>query len=68
MEEQYEKKRLLQEGFPNWTRNDFRHFIQACETHGRDHPSSIVKEVVVMTGKQQEEVETYLAAFWERYE
>ena len=33
-EQKKERKQLLSEGFPNWTRKDYLSFIKACELYG----------------------------------
>lgn len=58
-----EKERLLQEGFADWTRKDFNHFVRACAEYGRDDIDSICTEV---EGKEPDEVRSYAKTFWER--
>lgn len=43
------KERLLREGFPDWTRNDYHQFIRACEQLGRGDVAAIVHSVTVKT-------------------
>ncbi|KAJ0963388.1 hypothetical protein J5N97_028510 [Dioscorea zingiberensis] len=63
-EEHEEKKQLLEEGFPTWSRRDFNAFIRACEKHGRNDVKNISSEI---EGKTEEEVERYAKVFRERY-
>lgn len=62
-EQTQEKEQLLQEGFSDWTRKDFNHFVRACAEHGRDDVDSICREV---EGKEPEQVQAYAKTFWER--
>lgn len=61
------KERLLREGFPDWTRNDYHQFIRACEQLGRGDVAAIVHSVTVKTGKSEEEVQRYYDVFWEKW-
>ena len=63
-EEQAEKDRLLREGFADWSKSDYRHFIQACETHGRANPTAIIEMLVTTTGKTRSDIQRYMNAFW----
>jgi SWI/SNF-related matrix-associated actin-dependent regulator of chromatin subfamily A member 5 len=59
------KERLVDEGFPAWTRRDYHALLRALERHGRAPDSVIAAE---MTGfKEPDEVSAYLAVFWQRY-
>ena len=60
------KERLLREGFPDWTRNDYHQFIRACEQLGRGDVAAIIHSVTVKTGKSEEEVQRYYDVFWEK--
>lgn len=62
-EEMIEKDSLLTQGFTNWTKRDFSHFIRANEKYGRDDIDSIARDV---EGKMPEEVIEYSQVFWER--
>lgn len=62
-EEMQEKESLLIQGFTNWTKRDFSHFIRANEKYGRDDIDNIAKDV---EGKLPEEVIEYSQVFWER--
>lgn len=62
-EEMEEKENLLNQGFVSWTKRDFNQFIKACEKYGRDDVDSICKDV---EGKSPDEVQEYIAVFWER--
>eukprot|EP01036_Dinobryon_divergens_P039934 gene39934-52719_t len=79
---QQEKQRLLAEGFPNWTRKDFKALLTAVGNtsngHGNgnghshshlsvtDTDAHIINEVAVATGKSKDEVKRYLDVFWRR--
>ncbi|XP_071951063.1 SWI/SNF-related matrix-associated actin-dependent regulator of chromatin subfamily A member 5-like [Antedon mediterranea] len=62
-EELEEKEKLLEQGFTNWSKRDFNQFIKANEKYGRDDLDSISREI---EGKTPEEVQEYMAVFWER--
>ena len=64
-EEIQEKEELSTQGFANWQRRDFHHFIRANEKYGRDEYSEIAEEIGTKTAK---EVKEYSKVFWERYE
>jgi SWI/SNF-related matrix-associated actin-dependent regulator of chromatin subfamily A member 5 len=59
-----EKEAILQSGFTKWSRSDFRHFISACERHGRAAKPSVIADVVESTERTAEEVDEYYEAFW----
>jgi len=62
-----EKKRLRQEGFPDWSKKDFKAFCTASERHGRYDFKSVANDVRNETGKDTREVARYFAAFWINY-
>jgi SWI/SNF-related matrix-associated actin-dependent regulator of chromatin subfamily A member 5 len=64
-EEIQEKEELSTQGFGNWQRRDFHHFVRASEKFGRDKYAEIAEEVGTKTPK---EVKEYAKVFWERYE
>jgi SWI/SNF-related matrix-associated actin-dependent regulator of chromatin subfamily A member 5 len=64
-EEIQEKEELSTQGFANWQRRDFHHFIRANEKYGRDKYAEIAEEIGTKTSK---EVKEYSKVFWERYE
>src|SRR5579859_1344422 len=64
-EEQAEKEDLSTQGFSNWQRRDFHHFVRASEKYGRDKYAEIAEEIGTKTAK---EVKEYAKVFWERYE
>mmetsp|Transcript_21971 Transcript_21971/g.52054 ORF Transcript_21971/g.52054 Transcript_21971/m.52054 type:complete len:1148 (-) Transcript_21971:417-3860(-) len=66
-EEQAEKNKLRQEGFPDWSKKDFKAFCTASERHGRYDFSSIANDVRNETGKDPKEIVRYFAAFWTNY-
>jgi len=64
-EEVAEKEDLSSQGFANWQRRDFHHFVRAAEKYGRDKYAEIAEEIGTKTAK---EVKEYSKVFWERYE
>lgn len=66
-EEEVEKTRLLAEGFPDWSRKDFKSFCNSLERHGRYDFASISSDVVNETGKDAAEVQRYFVAFFTNY-
>lgn len=67
-EEEKEKANILAEGFPDWTRKDFKEFCTALEQHGRYDFTSLCEYVVEKTGKDHEEIQRYFVAFWSHYQ
>lgn len=63
-EEEEEKKELSQQGFSNWNRRDFMHFIHLNAKHGRDNIEAISAE---FEDKTIDEVREYAEFFWQRY-
>lgn len=59
--EREELTRLVNEGFADWNRTDFRHFVNQCEKFGREDTKSICSNV---EGKPPEDVKRYYEAFW----
>ena len=66
-EEEAQKKKLLAEGFPDWSRKDFRSFCSSIERFGRFDIINIVKEVSSLCGKSEREVKRYYVCFWLHY-
>lgn len=66
-EEVQEKTRLLAEGFPDWSRKDFKAFCTSLERHGRYNLDEIAKEVANETGKSDKEISRYFGAFMTNY-
>lgn len=66
--EEAEKKKLVDEGFGDWSRKDLRIFVSAMERNGRDDKESVVREVCQETGKEEADVLRYYTVFWKRYE
>ncbi|KAK9237456.1 SNF2 family N-terminal domain-containing protein [Lipomyces kononenkoae] len=62
--EDEEKRQLANEGFSNWSRRDFTHFIQLNAKYGREDLEGIASE---FEGKTFEEIELYSKVFWERF-
>ncbi|KAG5438230.1 hypothetical protein PCANB_003081 [Pneumocystis canis] len=63
-DEQLEKEKLLSQGFGDWQRRDFYHFIQACAKHGRNSFKALAQEI---EGKTLAQIKEYSKVFWERY-
>ena len=55
-----EKRELLAEGFGNWSRSKYFHFVKACAKFGRDDIPSIALDLDMPV----EEVQPYSEAFW----
>ena len=51
----------------DWTRKDFRSFLNAMERRGRDEVDVIARETSNETGKTEEEVRRYHTVFWARH-
>ena len=62
-----EKTRLQAEGFPDWSRKDFKAFCSSLERHGRYDFKSVARDVINETGKEMKEVQRYFVAFWTNY-
>jgi len=66
-EEHELKTRLQAEGFPDWSRKDFKAFCSSLERHGRYDFKSVAREMVNETGKDLKEIQRYFVAFWTNY-
>lgn len=66
-EELAQKDKLLAEGFPDWSKKDFKAFCSSLERYGRYNLLNIVKDVVSETGKEESEIKRYYVAFWLNY-
>ncbi len=55
-----EKAELLDEGFGNWSRSQFFHFVKCNGKYGRDDIASIAAELDM----SEEQVQPYSVAFW----
>ena len=62
-----ERTRLLAEGFPDWSKKDFKVFCASLERHGRYDFQSISREVMSETGKELNEIQRYFVAFWTNF-
>eukprot|EP00804_Cyclotella_cryptica_P021885 CCRYP_000846-RA/>CCRYP_000846-RA protein AED:0.28 eAED:0.28 QI:206/0.85/0.87/1/1/1/8/1264/1475 len=60
-EQQAEKRRLLAEGFSDWSRHHYSAFVKASAKYGRHNYAKIAIDV----GKPLSSVKTYSAAFWD---
>lgn len=67
-EEEQERKLILAEGFPDWSRKDFKAFCTALERHGRYDFANIWQDVRNETGKVRQDVQRYFVAFWTKYQ
>lgn len=65
-DERKEKEDALTQGYSNWNRRDFTHFIQVNIKYGRNSIKAIASEFA--PDKTLEEVREYSQAFWENYE
>lgn len=54
---------MLQRGFADWNKKDFRAFINASALHGRNEYAAIANDV---EGKSEEDIRSYAAVFWKR--
>jgi SWI/SNF-related matrix-associated actin-dependent regulator of chromatin subfamily A member 5 len=66
--EEEEKTNLLEEGFPDWSRKDFKSFCASLEKHGRYDFASMYRDVASETGKDRKEIQRYFVAFWTHYQ
>ncbi|RLV96235.1 ISWI chromatin-remodeling complex ATPase ISW1 [Spathaspora sp. JA1] len=64
-EEKQLKEELLTQGYSNWNRRDFNHFISICSKYGRNSLKLIAGE---FEDKTIEEVREYAQAFWKNYQ
>lgn len=64
-EEKQLKEQLLTQGFGNWNRRDFQHFISLNIKYGRNSIQLIANE---FEDKSIEEVREYAQAFWKKYQ
>lgn len=63
-EERILKEELMKEGFSNWNRRDFHHFILVCSKYGRNSIRLISQE---FEDKTEDELRQYAQAFWKNY-
>ena len=63
-EEQAEKERLINKGFPEWNKRDFQQFLNGSAKYGRENYDGISEEV---DGKTADEIEAYAKVFWKKY-
>ncbi|KAI3403645.2 hypothetical protein KGF56_003572 [Candida oxycetoniae] len=64
-EERQLKVDLMKQGYGNWNRKDFYHFISVCTKYGRNSIPLIARE---FDDKTEDEVREYAKAFWKHYE
>ena len=63
-----EKNELVAEGFPDWSKKDFKSFVSSIERYGRFDIDNIVADVSHECGKHETEVKRYYIAFWTNYQ
>ena len=66
--EKQERDNVYAEGFPDWSRKDFKAFCTSLERHGRYEFNNIRQEVALETGKDGAEIARYFVAFWTNYQ
>lgn len=66
--EEDERAKLLTEGFPDWSKKDFKAFCSSVERHGRYDFASISQEVMNETGKDLADIQRYFVSFWTNYQ
>ena len=66
-EDQAEYKRLQEEGFPDWSRKDYKCFTTSLERHGRYNLKAILKEMADECNKDAMDVKKYYVQFWLHY-
>ena len=62
-EEEAEKQKMIDAGFPTWNKRDFQQFINASGKHGRDNYKGMAEDI---DSKTAEEVKEYSKAFWKK--
>lgn len=62
-EEEKEKEELATQGFTEWSRRDYQHFVRGAEKFGRVNYAAIASEI---EGKTEKEVREYGKVFWDR--
>lgn len=63
-EEVEEKKKIIEDGFSDWSKRDFTNYIHQSARYGRNNYQAISKE---FNDRSPEEIERYAKVFWERY-
>jgi SWI/SNF-related matrix-associated actin-dependent regulator of chromatin subfamily A member 5 len=66
-EDAAEKKRLQEEGFPDWSRKDYKCFTSSLERNGRYNLPAIIKDMADECGKDETDVKKYYMQFWLHY-
>lgn len=66
-EQKAEKELLLAEGFPDWSKKDFKLFCSSLERHGRYDLESILEDMAA-EGKDEKDAKRYFVAFWTNYQ
>jgi len=66
-EDEQEKASLLAEGFPDWSRKDFKAFCSSVEIHGRYDLACITQDVINETDKDLQDIHRYFVAFMTNY-
>jgi SWI/SNF-related matrix-associated actin-dependent regulator of chromatin subfamily A member 5 len=66
-EEREEYQRLQEEGFPDWSRKDFKCFTLALERYGRYNLPAVLNAMEDECGKSNADVKMYYVQFWLHY-
>lgn len=61
-----ERKKLMQDGFADFSRRDFKVFTEVLEKYGKSNRRALHDEVAQLTGKSPEYIETYSNVFFSR--
>jgi len=61
-----QKAKLLEEGFSDWNRKDFRSLVTALEQYGRHDKNNVFRQVAQETGKVEADIERYYTVFWKK--
>lgn len=62
-----EKKALEDDGFPDWSRKDYKAFCAALERRGRYDFEGICRDITAETNKDRGEIKRYFVSFWQHY-
>ena len=62
-----EKNKLLAAGFPDWTKADFKIFINSLEQYGTMELDAVVSDVCAETNKTPQDVKRYYVTFFKKH-
>jgi hypothetical protein len=62
-----EKEQLLKEGFPDWTKAEYRFFLSTLEKYGKNNLKAVIEEIRTETEKDPKDIERYFKIFWKKY-